>query len=80
MDMRVVSSSELRNNMDKYLDLTGHERIVIQREHDETSALMCDDYLRPDGDLRRAISAQELLVGVEEDIRQAYRRKYGDRV
>ena len=38
------------------------------------------EYLEPDTDLKRAISAKELLVGVEEDIRTAYREKYGRNV
>lgn len=77
--MRVISSSELRNNMKKYLDLAANERILIQRGRNETFVLMREDYLEPDEDLRRAISAKELLVGVEEDIRAAYKEKHGER-
>lgn len=77
--MRVISSSELRNNMKKYLDLAANERILIQRGRNETFVLMRVDYLEPDEDLRRAISAKELLVGVEEDIRAAYKEKHGER-
>lgn len=74
--MRVISSSELRNNMEKYLDLAVEEKIVIQRGKNETFVLTREDYLEPDEDLRRAISAEELLVGIEADIRVAYRKKY----
>ncbi len=77
--MRVISSSELRNNMKKYLDLAANERILIQRGRNETFVLMREDYLEPDEDLRRAISAKELLAGVEEDIRAAYKEKHGER-
>lgn len=77
--MRVISSSELRNNMKKYLDLAANERILIQRGRNETFVLMREDYLEPDEDLRRAISAKELLAGVEEDIRTAYKEKHGER-
>lgn len=77
--MRVISSSEFRNNMKKYLDLAANERILIQRGRNETFVLTREEYLEPDEDLRRAVSAQELLAGVEEDIRAAYRKKYGDR-
>lgn len=77
--MRVISSSELRNNMKKYLDLAANERILIQRGRNETFVLMREDYLEPDEDLRRAISAKELLIGVEEDIRAAYKEKHGER-
>ena len=78
--MRVISSSELRNNMEKYLDLAADEKIVIQRGRNETFVLMREDYLAPDEDLKRAVSAQELLVGIEADVRKAFREKYGDRV
>lgn len=78
--MRVISPSELRDNMQKYLDLAGDEKIVIQRDGNETFILTREDYLEPDEDLRRAVSAQELLIGIEADIRKAYRGKYGNRV
>lgn len=73
--MRVISSSELRNNMKKYLDLAMNEKIVIQRGRNETFVLTREEYLEPDEDLRRAISAEELLVGIETDIRTAYRKR-----
>lgn len=78
--MRVISPSELKDNMQKYLDLAGDEKIVIQRDGNETFILTREDYLEPDEDLRRAVSAQELLIGIEADIRKAYREKYGNRV
>ena len=60
--MRVISPSELKENMQKYLDLAGDEKIAIQRDGNETFILTREDYLEPDEDLRRAISAQELLL------------------
>ena len=78
--MRVISSSELRNNMKKYLDLAANETILIQRGRNETFTLKREEYLEPDEDLRRAISAKELLKGVEDDIRTAYREKHGKKV
>lgn len=78
--MRVISSSELRNNMKKYLDLALHERILIQRGRNETFVLAREEYLEPDEDLRRAISAAELLEGVEEDVKAAFRKKHGDKL
>lgn len=65
--------------MKKYLDLAVNERILIQRGKHETFVLTREEYLEPDEDLRRAISAQELLAGVEEDIRAAYQEKHGIR-
>ncbi|HHV86361.1 MAG TPA: type II toxin-antitoxin system Phd/YefM family antitoxin [Petrimonas sp.] len=73
--MRVISSSELRNNMKKYLDLAMDEKIVIQRGRNETFVLTREEYLEPDEDLKRAISAEELLEGIEADIRTAFRKK-----
>ena len=55
--------------MQKYLDLAGDEKIVIQRDGNETFILTREDYLEPDEDLRRAVSVQELLIGIEADIR-----------
>ena len=66
--------------MKKYLDLAVNERILIQRGKHETFVLTREEYLEPDEDLRRAISAKELLIGVETDIRKAYRAKYGDKI
>ncbi len=74
--MRVISSSELRNNMKKYLDLAVEEKIVIQRGRNETFVLTREEYLEPDEDLKRAISGEELLVGVEADIREAFRKRH----
>ena len=78
--MRVISSSELRNNLKKYLDLAANERILIQRGRSETFVLTREEYLEPDEDLRRSVNAKELLAGVEEDIRAAYRERHGDRL
>lgn len=78
--MRVISSSELRNNMKKYLDLASNETILIQRGRNETFVLTRQEYLEPDDDLKRAISAKELLKGVEDDIRTTYREKHGKKV
>lgn len=73
--MRVISSSELRNNMKKYLDLAVNEKIVIQRGRNETYVLTREEYLEPDEELRRAVSADELLVGIESDIREAFKKR-----
>ncbi|HBL72881.1 MAG: type II toxin-antitoxin system Phd/YefM family antitoxin [Bacteroidales bacterium] len=73
--MRVISSSELRNNMKKYLDLAVDEKIVIQRGRNETYVLTRVEYLEPDDELRRAVSADELLVGIESDIREAFKKR-----
>lgn len=64
--------------MKKYLDLAVNERILIQRGKNETFVLAREEFMEPDEDLRRAVSAKELLAGVEEDIRAAYKKRYGD--
>ncbi len=73
--MRVISSSELRNNMKKYLDLATKEKIVIQRGKNETFVLTREAYREPDEDLRRAITMDELLERVKGDIREMYKTK-----
>ena len=62
--------------MKKYLDLAVEEKIVIQRGRNETFVLTREEYLEPDEDLKRAISGEELLVGVEADIREAFRKRH----
>lgn len=71
--MRVISSSELRSNMKKYLDLAKNEEIIIQRGRDETFVLTKADYLEPDEDLERAITMDELLTGVKEDLKEMFK-------
>lgn len=73
--MIVISSSEFRSNIKKYLDLAEKDKIVIQRGRTETFVLTKETYLKPDEDLKRAISAKELLVGVEADIRKSLQKK-----
>jgi hypothetical protein len=73
--MLVISSAELRNNMKKYLDLAKDETVVIQRGRTETFVLSRQEILTPDANLTSAISAEELLVGIEEDIRKMFSRK-----
>ncbi|MCW3789547.1 type II toxin-antitoxin system Phd/YefM family antitoxin [Plebeiibacterium sediminum] len=70
--MRVISSAELRNNMKKYLDLAASEQIIIQRGKTETFVLQKQEYLEPDEDLKRAISAEELLERVTPRIKKMF--------
>jgi len=74
--MIVISSAELRNNMKKYLDLAMIEKVVIQRGRTDVFVLSLEKKLNHDEDLVRGISAEELLVGIEEDIRKLFREKY----
>jgi len=70
--MRVISSAELRNNMKKYLDLAASEQIIIQRGKTDTYILQKQEYLEPDEDLKRAISAEELLERVKPRINKMF--------
>ena len=73
--MLVISSAELRNNMKKYLDRAKDETVVIQRGRTETFVLKRQERLSPDADLASAITAEELLIGIEEDIRKMFSKK-----
>jgi hypothetical protein len=73
--MLVISSAELRNNMKKYLDLAKDETVVIQRGRTETFVLSRQERISPDANLASAISAEELLIGIEEDLKKMFSRK-----
>ena len=73
--MLVISLAELRNNMKKHLDLAKDETVVIQRGRTETFVLSKQERLSPDVNLANAISAEELLIGIEEDIRKMFSKK-----
>jgi hypothetical protein len=73
--MVVISSAELRNNMKKYLDLATDEMVIIQRGKTETFVLTSKKQM-PDPDLARAITKDELLKGIIEDINDIYAGKY----
>ena len=61
--------------MKKYLDLAKDETVVIQRGRTETFVLSKQERLSLDVNLANAISAEELLIGLEEDIRKMFSRK-----
>ncbi len=71
--MVVISSAELRNNLKKYLDLAKDEAVVIQRGRTETFVLSRQERLLPDANLASAVTAEELLIGIEEDIKKMFR-------
>ena len=60
-------------DIDKHLDLAKAEQSLIQRNETETFVLSAEKYLEPDDDFARAISMEELLVGIEEDIHNHFR-------
>ena len=76
--MTVVSSKEFFGNGDKYFDIAKNERVFVQR--DNMMFIVSRDRKKhklPDDDFRRAITADELLEGIYEDIDQkfAYRNQ-----
>ncbi len=73
--MLVISSAELRNNMKKYLDLAKDETVVIQRGRTKTFVLSRQERLSLDANLANAVTAEELLIGIEEDIKKMFSRK-----
>lgn len=79
--MPIVTSREFRANQKIYLDPVGpgKELFILRGKNKSYKVLpvteqdtMTDpEYMRePDEDLARAITAEELLVGVKEDIRE----------
>jgi hypothetical protein len=60
--------------MKKYLDLASSETIRIQRGKIDTFVLQAERHLMPDEDLSRAITMDELLIGVKEDLREMFRK------
>jgi hypothetical protein len=71
--MVIISSTELQDNMNRYLDLAAMEPVVIQRGRMETFVLQTEKHLAPDADLARSITMDELLVGIKEDLRTMFK-------
>lgn len=65
-DMIVISPTELRTNLKKYLDLANEERVVIQRGRTEMFELVKKEHIEDSeiSDLKRAITGEELLARV----------------
>ena len=78
--MVVISSTELRSNMKKYLDTAKAETVVIQRGKSETFVLQKQENL-PDilseipDDFHRGITKEELMIGIEKGLREMFKRK-----
>jgi hypothetical protein len=49
------------------------ETVVIQRGKTDTFVLHAEKHLSPDDDLARAITMDELLLGVKEDLRAIFK-------
>ena len=80
--MTVVSSKEFASNQKKYFDLAVNGDVGIKRGK-YMFHLLCNSIdmtdqqvtLMPDDDLRRAITKDELLEGIYEDIKKRFAKK-----
>jgi hypothetical protein len=77
--MTIVSSKEFVTNEDVYFDLAMTEQVFVQRDNITfviTRANSTEkNYLEPDDDLRRAITGEELLTGIYEDLEKFFADK-----
>jgi hypothetical protein len=75
--MQVVSSSEFATHQHKYFDLARRGQLLVNDGNFMFRILyepIVEEQivLQPDDDLRRAITFDELLVGVKEDLREMF--------
>jgi hypothetical protein len=81
-DMTVVSTKEFNAHQDMYLDMALDEDIFVKRGDltysvsiaDNGYSSEYDEVLEPDEDFRRAITMDEFLIGVKEDLREIFRK------
>ncbi|MDR0823888.1 MAG: hypothetical protein LBN74_02265 [Prevotella sp.] len=72
--MIVISPTELRAEQKKYLDLAEKQEVVIKRGN-KMIHLVVKERLITDEDLEKGMTADELLVGIEADIREMYKKR-----
>ena len=82
--MTLVSSKEFISNESKYFDLALDEDVCIERgeymfylvyKNICHPASVYEEVLEPDDDLRRAITGEELLTGIYEDLENFFADK-----
>lgn len=84
--MIIISSKEFRNNQAAYLDRVDNgDEVLVQRGSDkayritpitEIDTVIGEDFvLAPDAELRKAITFDELLVGVKEDLKEIFSKE-----
>ena len=80
--MTVITSKEFASNQKKYFDMAVNEEVCIKRGTNryqlmynpiERTKIPEQPILEPDDDLRNAITMDELLIGVKEDLRKMFR-------
>lgn len=73
--MQVITSKELNNNIEKYLDIAEQEQVLIQRGRNEIFVLEKTAFLEPDDDFRRAIDVEEFRSEVHKHIDCLYSKE-----
>jgi len=80
--MRVISNKEFNTNQGKYFNLPVNEEVCAKRGNGmynlrRTLKRQCPEQaiLEPDDDLRNAITAEQLLEMLHEDIHQMFNEK-----
>lgn len=89
--MIIISSQEFKDNQSAYLDrIDGGDEIIVQRGENKnykitpitnTDSIVGEEYiLLPDDELRKAITFDELLIGVKEDLGEIYKKGKNARI
>ena len=86
--MTVISTQEFAANQNKYFDMAINQDVCIKRDENMFRLMRCiiDEtkvkqrngqrkYKQPDEDFYRAISMDELLIGVKEDLREIFQNE-----
>ncbi len=75
--MKTISSREFAANPEMYLGMARQQDVLVKKGRDMFHIVYRppvpqQPVLEPDDDLRRAITFDELLVGVKEDLREIF--------
>jgi hypothetical protein len=75
--MRTISNNEFSAHPDLYLDMARDQDVMVKKGRDLFHIIYASPadrqpILEPDDDLRRAITIDELLTGVKEDLREMF--------
>jgi hypothetical protein len=77
--MTIINSNEFFINQEKYFDMALNEDVYIRKGENMFAVTIADEqkneYLEPDDDLRRAITADEFLEGALKIIDKIYAKK-----
>ena len=77
--MTIVSNKDFIANQDKYFDLALNEQVFIRRGDNMFIVARAIEpkrkFKKPDEDLQRAITGDELLAGINEDLKSFFANK-----